>query len=78
MEQNKRIYLATKIWFGKYKGQDKSIYELMLEDITYVDWLLNTAFNEHWIDDRVWKMFNHYWEERNYKNHGFRNDHLNK
>ena len=78
MSTIKRVYLSTKIWFGKYKDKDKNVYQLILEDINYVDWLLDKAFEEYWIDDKVRDMFNKCWENRNYKKYGFRNDNLNK
>jgi hypothetical protein len=72
-----KIYLATKVKFGKYKDKDKSVYELIKEDIDYVNWLMDNPFSECYVDPRVTKMFNEYWEKRNYQRYGFRNDNLN-
>lgn len=73
---NISIYLSTKLWFGKYKG--KSIYELIQEDIKYTDWLFDEPLAANYKDDKVKKMFNEYWERKNNKLYGFRNDNLNK
>lgn len=75
---DKSIYLATKLTFGKYKDKDKSIYQIIKEDIDYADWLINTAFKDKNIDSRVIRMFNEYWEQRNMKRYGLRNDNLNR
>lgn len=72
------IYLSTKLTFGKYKNKDKSIYQFIQEDIDYVDWLLDNPLRYKTIDPRVKQMFDEYWERRNNKKYGFRNDNLNK
>ena len=72
------IFLSTKIWFGKYKEKDKSIYQIIVEDLDYADWLLSKALEDRYIDPRVWKMFKEKWEQQNMKKYGFRNDNLNK
>lgn len=74
MEKKYNIYLATKVNFGKYKNKDKSVYQLIKEDVEYVDWLLEHPWRYSNVDDRVIIMFHEYWERRNMKKYGFRND----
>lgn len=62
MSKNKQIHLATKIWFGKYKDKNKSMYEILREDITYAHWLLQVALEEYYIDPRVAKMYKSFYK----------------
>ena len=66
------LYLATKPLFGKYKSADKNIYQIIMEDIEYMNWFISIWDGP--IDPRVTKMFNEFWERRNFQKHGFRND----
>lgn len=76
--QKDKIYLSTKIWFGKYKSANKTMYQVIKEDLNYSDWLINMLSEKCYIDPKVWKMFKELWEQRNHKKYGFRNDNLNK
>jgi hypothetical protein len=68
----RKLTLSTKLSFGKYKNKDMNIYQLIGEDLDYINWLLTVWVGP--IDDKVTKMFNEFWERRNYELHGFRND----
>ncbi len=51
MNYKDKIYLATKIPFGKYKN--KNFYEVIATDVGYAQWLLENPFQDAYIDDRV-------------------------
>lgn len=69
---DRKLTLATKLPFGKYKNEDMNIYQIIKVDLDYIDWLLDIW--EGAIDDRVIKMFKEFWERRNFERYGFRTD----
>lgn len=65
----KKLFLFTKMPYGKYK--DKTIYDIIKIDVSYMDWL-EANVNNNW-DDKVTMMFREFWERKNEKQFGFRN-----
>ena len=51
-ECKKKMYLSTKLFFGKYKGE--LIYDIIKVDPTYCEWL--TGIWEGEIDNKVMLM----------------------
>lgn len=72
MSQNnhKKLTLSTKLTFGKYKGE--LIYDLIIKDVQYIDWLMDIWSAE--ICPKVKRMHNEYWQRRNESLYGKRND----
>lgn len=70
--QIEKCCLSTKLLFGKHSG--KNVYEIIKEDVGYMDWLLNEVLKDIYIDDKVTKMFKEYWERKNESQYGKRND----
>lgn len=59
-ENNRKLTLSTKIYFGKYKNSNKNMYTLIKEDVDYCKWLIDIWTGE--IDSKVEKMFHTFWK----------------
>ena len=67
-EKPRKLTLSTKLYFGKYKGTNKTIYNIIMEDVEYCDWLISIWEGD--VDDKVKLMFNEFWERNNLNKKG--------